>query len=504
MARRSKKRSSGFTILLVDDDPEYAQTTRMLLEREGHAVLWASCGPDGLAVLREKHADLVLLDYIMPNMTGEEVVKELRTFNDHVQVVLQTGYATENPPRELLRRLDIQGYHDKSEGPDKLLIWVDVGLRAAFAMQMLRKSREGLRYILSVTPNLHKIQPLVELLQGIILQVTGLVGGHNSFLATIPHEDSSADAPEKVEEASPGGTAGFVALPHDEQGLVICASTGRFSLQASVADCVDEDSQAVIYRTIQQQATQISDNATVLPLSVGSEVVGVVYLDRVIETQSDIELLQIFANQAAAAIHSARLLEMATLDPLTGVHLRRLYEQLIMRELRASFRLQKPLSFLLVDLDELKRINDVGGHLAGDQALTTIGKVLRNAIRDTDIAGRYGGDEFALFLPQADLKGAQLVGHRILEALDGATIESSAGEFPVKASIGAATLMPHNYEAPNVPRPIPKDYFDNVLRKLIEHTDTALYRAKKGGRNQMVCAEPMHWPPIEIGDPTKT
>jgi len=266
-------------------------------------------------------------------------VKELRTFNDHVQVVLQTGYATENPPRELLTRLDIQGYHDKSEGPDKLLIWVDVGLRAAYAMQMLRKSREGLRYILSVTPNLHKIQPLVDLLQGIILQVTGLVGGHNSFLATLPREEA-AEKVEKLERVVANGTAGFVALPNDDHGLVIRASTGRFKVQASVSECLDEASQAVIWRTVKQQETQITESSTVLPLCVGAEVVGVVYLDRAVDSQSNIELLQIFANQAAAAIHSAQLLEMATLDSLTGVHLRRLFEQLITRELRACSSLR--------------------------------------------------------------------------------------------------------------------------------------------------------------------
>ena len=68
----------------------------------------------------------------MPGITGDEVVAQLRQFNTHVQVILQTGYASEQLPREMLRRLDIQGYHDKSEGPEKLLLWADVGLKAAY------------------------------------------------------------------------------------------------------------------------------------------------------------------------------------------------------------------------------------------------------------------------------------------------------------------------------------------------------------------------------------
>jgi signal transduction histidine kinase len=144
MARRARQETSGATILLVDDDLEYAEAMRLLLEREGHQVLVAHDGQAALVAVQQRPVDLILLDYIMPRMTGEEVVQHLRAFNGHVQVVLQTGYATEHPPRSLLKRLDIQGYHDKSEGPEKLLMWVDIGLKSAYALTMLRKSHEAL------------------------------------------------------------------------------------------------------------------------------------------------------------------------------------------------------------------------------------------------------------------------------------------------------------------------------------------------------------------------
>jgi len=128
----------------------------------------------------------MLLDYYMPGITGEEVVTQLRKFNPYIQVILQTGYASEQPPRELLRRLDIQGYYDKNDVPTKLLMWTDAGLKSAYTIQMLNKSRQGLRYILDATPALHKIQPLNDLLQGILYQVSGLLGAVNSFLAVVP------------------------------------------------------------------------------------------------------------------------------------------------------------------------------------------------------------------------------------------------------------------------------------------------------------------------------
>jgi len=199
MARKTKaERASGYVILLVDDSLEYLEATRMMLEREGHQILTATNGPEALEILRNSKVDLLLLDYFMPGMTGEEVVAELRKFNHYVQVILQTGYASEQPPRELLRRLDIQGYYDKSEGPDKLLLWTDVGLKTAYTIQLLQKSRQGLRYILDVTPELHRIQPLQDLLQGILLQIAGLLGASHAIEVT-PCSQHAVPLPEKVD-----------------------------------------------------------------------------------------------------------------------------------------------------------------------------------------------------------------------------------------------------------------------------------------------------------------
>src|ERR1700679_1168659 len=109
MARKYRVRgSSGYTIVLADDDPDYLEATRLLLESEGHAVLCARSGDEARSLLRGSRAHLLLLDYFMPGMTGEEVVVALRAWNPLVQVILQTGYASEHPPRTMLRRLDIQ------------------------------------------------------------------------------------------------------------------------------------------------------------------------------------------------------------------------------------------------------------------------------------------------------------------------------------------------------------------------------------------------------------
>jgi signal transduction histidine kinase len=130
MTVRRHLKSSGRTIMVVDDQVETLGSVRLLLEREGHRVLTAESGAAALALLAHEPVQLLLVDYFMPVMNGEELIGRVRERDALVQIVLQTGYAGEKPPREMLRRLAIQGYHDKSDGPDRLLLWVDVALKA--------------------------------------------------------------------------------------------------------------------------------------------------------------------------------------------------------------------------------------------------------------------------------------------------------------------------------------------------------------------------------------
>jgi signal transduction histidine kinase len=144
MARKSQRRPTHHRILVVDDQREMLESARTLLEREGHAVLVADSGERALELFRKNEVHLMLVDYFMPRMTGEELIREVRKFDPYVQIILQTGYAGEKPASQMMAELDIQGYHDKSDGPDKLLLWVDVGLKAHSLIQRLRE-RERLQ-----------------------------------------------------------------------------------------------------------------------------------------------------------------------------------------------------------------------------------------------------------------------------------------------------------------------------------------------------------------------
>ena len=118
--------SSGLTnnnvkVLIVDDDESYLTIFKMALQNEGINADSISNPVEALGVLKSNKYDLILLDFFMPEMTGEAFVEQFRTFDDKTPIILQTGYADESTPMELLKRIDIQGYFDKTKGLDNFI-----------------------------------------------------------------------------------------------------------------------------------------------------------------------------------------------------------------------------------------------------------------------------------------------------------------------------------------------------------------------------------------------
>ena len=165
-----------------------------------------------------------------------------------------------------------------------------------------------------------------------------------------------------------------------------------------------------------------------LPLLARSELLGALSLYRTgFEgfTESEFELIRHFAEVAALALANARsqaeLEALARTDDLTGLaNRRRLKEQLAQELARATHR-RRPLSLLLLDLDDFKQINDSHGHHAGDMTLQQIAGILAQSLRQQDLAGRLGGDEFALLLPNTDNGQARMVSRRLAEAVHAQT-----------------------------------------------------------------------------------
>jgi len=149
MARRNNRTATNHSILVVDDQQEVLQSLDALLRREGHRVYTAASGARALELFKEKEIHVLLVDYFMPHMNGEELIREVRKFDPYVQIILQTGYSGEKPARQMMAELDIQGYHDKADGPDKLLLWLDAALKARVLIRGLRESEQLQRELIA-------------------------------------------------------------------------------------------------------------------------------------------------------------------------------------------------------------------------------------------------------------------------------------------------------------------------------------------------------------------
>ena len=189
-------------------------------------------------------------------------------------------------------------------------------------------------------------------------------------------------------------------------------------------------------------------------------------------------LAEWLASQAAIALENARLhhavQRQAITDELTGLVNRRRFFEAIEAEITRALELGRPLSVVLADLDEFKRVNDRFGHPAGDEVLKEFAHRIRAHIREVDVAGRLGGEEFALLLPETDLAGAAVGAERLRRSLSARALTLSTGQkLTVTASFGVAQLGVGQSG-------------DELLRRC----DLALYRAKAEGRNRVV-AEPL-------------
>jgi diguanylate cyclase (GGDEF)-like protein len=229
-------------------------------------------------------------------------------------------------------------------------------------------------------------------------------------------------------------------------------------------------------------ATEYSAGASVaaiaLPMIVGARIVGVLELTAQTSSaidESSLDVLHSLAGQAATAVEAARFHEradeMSHTDVLTRMPNRRRLELDLDLEMARSQRYNRPLAFIMLDVDHFKEVNDTHGHQAGDEILSEFKTAFTSALRETDTAYRFGGEEFCVLLRETDAAAAAIVAERIRSGIE-IRFAGNLASATVTASLGVAA--------------IPGDAVD--AKTLIAAADQALYAAKASGRNRVVRA----------------
>jgi diguanylate cyclase (GGDEF)-like protein len=222
-------------------------------------------------------------------------------------------------------------------------------------------------------------------------------------------------------------------------------------------------------------------NCAIVPLICQNRVVGVLNLADKMDSDhfnsSDVALIELFGQLVGASIGNIKYFEkiqrQATTDGLTGLVNHKTFYEILEKELWRSHRYGGQISLIMVDIDNLKSINDAYGHRAGDKAIREISRRIKESIRQIDTAARYGGDEFAVILLNTSLEDATVVAQRMVDAVANAQTTWQKEQIPLSISVGLG-----QYDADTTPEDI------------TSRSDQALYMAKQAGKNTVRIFEP--------------
>jgi two-component system cell cycle response regulator len=449
-------------VLVVDDVPANVKLLEARLSAEYLDVTTAYSGAEALALCERAECDIVLLDVMMPDMDGFEVCRRLKSnpATHHIPVVMVTAL---DQPSDRVRGLEA--------GADDFLTKpvTDVALVSRVrSLARLKMVTDELRMRALTTKEIGIQSPEREAVadtgrNGRILIVDDRQTSYERIVATLSNEhtvDVETDPNEALFHIAEGNyDLVIVSLGlKDFDGLRLCSQVR--SLERT--------------RNVPILAVAEADNNARLVR--GLEIGVNDYLIRPIDKN---EMLARVRTQIKKKRYTERLrdnvqmsIEMAITDSLTSLFNRRYMETHFAALVEQAAARGKPIAVLILDIDYFKAVNDSHGHDAGDDVLREFSLRIRKAIRNIDLACRYGGEEFVIVMPETDMAVATMVAERIRRriATEPFAIQQGTRNLEVTISIGIAAIG-----APG-----------DTAAAILKRADQALYRAKRDGRNRVV------------------
>ncbi|HNX96934.1 MAG TPA: diguanylate cyclase [Candidatus Aminicenantes bacterium] len=485
-------------ILAADDSPTMRLLLEDILKKAGFRVILAEDGLMAAEMAFLHHPDLIISDIEMPKMDGYQVSRLLK--NDPVLV---------HTPVIILTSKDSSGsvFWGYQTGADLYLIkdFQPEELTGAIE-ELLLKYRDRRRILRSAPPETVDAFQILGKLNGFLdsqLFETTIINEINRVSVSMTSlADSLGQLLPIMDKTIESHLVGF-AVFSGEQEISLCIHAARpvsprtlelfqFATLQDLATLVNTDIsdykiEVELLGVPGCDSAGSPDNGELpphslysIPIRAKEENLGVfdVYhpqLDRLPAASK--QLLGKVAGHLSATIHAARMYDkiksLSIIDGLTQLYNRRHIMEVYKQEFGKAVRYKSDLSLLMLDLDNFKKINDSHGHLTGDLVLKAVAVTLKASIRNIDLPGRYGGEEFLLILPETAKDSARVVAERVREQIQGYPFKTMAGD-PLTITVSIGLCCVSDLENPG-----------NEL-ELVKIADSRLYQAKRTGKNRVI------------------
>lgn len=289
MRKRNLKKQSEYRIIVVDDDNGIIDSLSVIINRLGYHFEGTNDPLEAIERIKEGNYDLLVLDFLMDPIQGDEVVKRIREFNTDLYILLLTGYKDVAPPLETIKELDIQAYCEKSDKFDQLVLLIESAIKSISQKRTIKKFRDGLKKILDSAPKIYQLQSIGEIIQEILMEILNLVHSENAFIL--------------IDD--------FVGLNDNKKSFIKGVGKYDKSLDEFLAMLDYQTMEAIGIAKTQRKPVKL-EKGVFLPLYNKSELVkteGVIYLETD-NYENGIEFLEIYSTQASTAISNVFLHSM--------------------------------------------------------------------------------------------------------------------------------------------------------------------------------------------------
>ncbi len=453
-------------ILIVDDMPVNVKILATKLPQAQFEVLKAYGGEEAIEVARRESPDLILLDYMMPEVDGYEVTKVLKTDPDTRDIPIVIITALDGTEEKInVLEAGAEDFLNKPVNTVELLARVNsLLLMKQYKEQLsLRRESAGLsvwREGAEALPNVADDFPTILIVEDGERDARLLESCLHGMPVRVLQAKSGQEALVYAKRRQVDLVVLDILLP-DIDGFEVCRQIKE--------DSRTEDIQIVMVTCLRDLDNRIKG----IEMGVDDYLIKPVQSRELLARIKTLLKKKFYLNRLQ--LHLEAALTTAILDGLTGLYNHSYLERFLELELKKSARHRYPVALLMIDLDDFKACNDSFGHLAGDQVLKEVGQVLQGVMRDTDLAGRYGGEEFAVVLPYCDKPNAERVAERVRQEIAAHPFSEKIDEFQgaLTVSIGVAAY-PEDAATP-----------EDLMRR----ADRMLYAAKGDGKNR-VCLHP--------------